>query len=86
MLDWMEEEYVEIRIIWGKKHDYLGMDLDYSSPGKPKISMMNYPKHVVTNSPKETKGRTTIPAADNLFKERNNEVQELLDKEISEAF
>ena len=33
MIQWLESEYVEMHGSRGKRHDYLGMWLDYSIPG-----------------------------------------------------
>ena len=39
MIQWLETEYVEMHGSSGKRHDYLGMWLDYSTPGEVRISM-----------------------------------------------
>jgi hypothetical protein len=42
---WLQEDYGEhgeVAIHWGKKHDYLGMELDFSEKGKVKIRMTEY--------------------------------------------
>ena len=43
----MKVKYVKIRISRGKKDDYLGMDLDYSVPGKVNITMVYDLKKVI---------------------------------------
>ena len=35
----LEEIYSKIRVTWGKKHYYLGMDLDLTDEGKDRSSM-----------------------------------------------
>ncbi len=52
----------------GKTHDYLGMTLDFSVPGKFIINMENYIKGVMKHLPKEFDGTAATPAADRLFK------------------
>ena len=52
----------------GKVHDYLGMTLDFSQPGKFIVSMENYLDAVLNNLPEEMNGTALSPAADHLFK------------------
>ena len=58
----------------GKVHDYLGMTLDFSNPGKLIIDVGSYLEEIF----EEVKvidifqGTTTTPAADHLFKTREN--------------
>ena len=51
----------------GKLHDYLGMDLDYSTPGKLKISMIKYLGMVLKDFPEDIGGAARTPAGDHLF-------------------
>jgi hypothetical protein len=51
----------------GKKHDYLGMVLDYSSAGSVKIDMTEYVKMVLHDLPKDMVGVASTPAALHLF-------------------
>ena len=39
MIQWLESEYGKMKGSRGKRHDYLGMWLDYSIPGEVRISM-----------------------------------------------
>ena len=55
-----------------KKHDYLGMWLDYLIPGEVRISMEEYLKGVLDNVPKEITEIPKTPAASNLFNFREN--------------
>ena len=42
MIQWLESEYGEMHGSRGKRHDYLGMWLNYSIPGEVHISMEEY--------------------------------------------
>ena len=43
-------------ITWGKEHKYLGMTIDYSSPGKVIFSMIDYIGKMLDNLPEDMKG------------------------------
>ena len=78
-IEWLHQEYESIfedgsgkmMVSWGKVHTYLGMMLDYSTPGQVKISMFDYIEEILTAFNKaEPKGAGTKSSAapDNLFK------------------
>ena len=50
-ITWLKLIYVEMHRSWGKKHDYLGMWLDFSLKGKVKVSMEDYLKKVIDKFP-----------------------------------
>jgi hypothetical protein len=52
----------------GKKHDYLGMTLDYSEAGVVKIDMTDYFQKVLGERPEDMDGTATSPAANHLFR------------------
>ena len=52
----------------GKIHDYLGMMLDFSLPGKVQIRMEEYIRNMLTELPEDMDGMATTPAAEHLFK------------------
>ena len=56
-----------INISGGKIHDYLGMDLDYSSRGKVKNSMIKYLDKIIVSFPEEITSTAESPDADHLF-------------------
>jgi hypothetical protein len=68
----------------GKVHDYLGMRIDYSVPGKVKISQLEYLQEVLAELPKDMDGTATSPAASHLFEVSNT--PELLGPEAAEMF
>ena len=53
----------------GKVHDYLGMDLDFSSAKTLKIVMIKYIKKIHEDFPEEIKSAPATPAAEHLFEQ-----------------
>ena len=51
----------------GRVLEYLGMTLDYSQKGKVKISMYEYVRKIVDESPDDMKGIAKTPAGGHLF-------------------
>ena len=45
-------------IMWGKVHKYLGVTIDYFSPGKLIFSMIGYIGKILDDIPEEMKGGT----------------------------
>ena len=70
----------------GKKHDYLGMTVNYASPGKVEISMMNYLKLVLQDVPEDMQGGVVAtPAGNHLFL-INDKYPVLLDGKRQDSF
>ena len=70
----------------GKVHDYLGMDLDFSSNGVLKISMIKYVKKILDEFPEVIKVAAATPAAEHLFNIREDNKDILLPEEQALAF
>ena len=51
----------------GKKHEYLGMQLDYSEPGEVKLKMIDYVKEILEYFPEEITGNVASPTGSQLF-------------------
>ena len=51
----------------GKIHKCLGMTIDYSSPGKVILYMINYIGKMLDYIPEDMKGESAIPDAHHLF-------------------
>ena len=71
---WLQDNYGahgEVVIHRGKRHDYLGMELDYSVKGKVKINMTKYVENMIEDFPEKIKTTDTAitPASDGLFNE-----------------
>ena len=57
----------------GKVHDYLGMTIDYSMPGKVTFSMPDYVEGLIHEMPDELlSGQANTPAANHLFDVNDN--------------
>ena len=68
----------------GKIHEYLGMTLDFSKPGKFVMDMEQYIDEVIKDLPKEFGGMVETPAALRMFKTRSG--AGYLDQETVELF
>jgi hypothetical protein len=67
-IEWLKSIYgQDMQVSRGKKHDYLGMDLEYSNDGEVKITMINYLKGVLDDFPEAIVNTAATPAADHLF-------------------
>ncbi len=59
----------DITVKRGKVHDYLGMDLDYSTPGKLKVGMIQYPEGILKGSSEEIGTASSTLTADHFSKD-----------------
>ena len=67
---WSQKEFGQIKEVTacrGTLHAYLGMTLDYSTPGSVKIDMRDCVKEMIEEFPQDLKGKATTPANDHLF-------------------
>ena len=62
----------------GKVHDYLGMDLDFSTANTLKFCMINYINKIHEDLPEVIKSAAATPAAEHLFDVRENNQDSLL--------
>jgi hypothetical protein len=86
-ITWIKSIYGEdMRVSRGKKHDYLGMDLDYSVQGEMKVTMIDYLKRVITEFPEEITRTASSPAAERLFTVRPNDESVPLEEKRAIAF
>ena len=56
----------------GKRHDYLGMILDFNSPGVLEIDMSDYIQVILQDTPSNLRGTSMVPAAKHLFTTRHD--------------
>ena len=56
----------------GKIHDYLGMDLDYTTKGKVGVSMIKYVDKILEGFLEELGSTAATPASEHLFQVWNN--------------
>jgi hypothetical protein len=54
-------------VVNGKVHNYLGMCIDYTVPGKVKIAMIDYFEGMLKELPDDMGGTATTPASSHLF-------------------
>ena len=74
----------ELSISRGKRHDYLGMYLDYSEPGQLIVDMRTAIQSIIDDVPKEFKGVAQTPAASHLFNLQDGAEQ--LDSDQADQF
>jgi hypothetical protein len=83
----LKEEYGkvgEMTVRRGKIHDYLGMKLDFSKPKQFVVDMEDMIDEILSDVPEDMGGVATTPAADHLFKVRDNVKK--LPQEVADLF
>ena len=89
-LGWLATRYdtddKKLNVVRGPKHDYLGMNLDFSTPGTVKIDMTPYINKIVAAFPEKITGVQSTPAADHLFQIRPASEARLLPEEQARAY
>ena len=70
----------------GKKHRYLGMDMDYSTPGVLQVLIVKYIQDILDDFPELITKSAPTPHTDNLFKVRDPEEAEFLDESLARMF
>jgi len=70
----------------GRKHDYLGVDMEFCEDGALEVSMFKYLKNVIEEFPEIIRGRAATPAHDKLFEIRNEAEAKKLNEEQVLAF
>jgi hypothetical protein len=70
----------------GKKHDYLGVDMEFNDDGTLEVSMIAYIRNVIAEFPEIIQGKTATPAADHLFTVRDRKDAKPLEEERVLAF
>jgi hypothetical protein len=73
-----------VTVTRGKKHDYLGMTIDYTAPGKVTFSMNDYVENLLEECPDDMLGTAATPAAKTLFE--INDAAPKLEPERAEQF
>jgi hypothetical protein len=85
---WLQNNYGEqgeVAIHWGNKHDYLGMEFDFSKKCNFKISMTKYVEGMLEDFPEKIKSTDTVftTASDGLF---NKDQGKKLSGECADAY
>ncbi len=70
----------------GRKHNYLGVDMEFCNGGALEVSMFKYLMNVISEFPELIKGRVATPAHDKLFAIRDNKDARKLNEEQVLAF
>jgi hypothetical protein len=70
----------------GRKHDYLGVDMEFNDDGTLEASMITYLKNVISEFPEVITGKSGTPAADHLFTIRDEKEAKPLDEERALVF
>ena len=78
--------YGDIRITRGLKHDYLGIDLEFTEDRTVKVSMVNFLKKVIEEFPEVIKGSASSPAMERLFDVRADKERSVIEEERAVAF
>lgn len=69
-ITWFNNKYGSITPVTvhrGLVHEYLGMTLDFTQPGKVKILMVDYVQRMINEAPEPFGGNASTPAANHLF-------------------
>ncbi len=85
-IKWLGTKYSNLTVHKGKIHDYLGMDLDYSTPGVLSVSMVKYTKAIINSFPENITTPAATPATDHLFQVRNDNEAILLPEDQAVIF
>ncbi|KAL7461201.1 hypothetical protein ACHAXS_001624, partial [Conticribra weissflogii] len=86
VIQWLSSLYGELKEKRGAVHDYLGITLDYSTPGVVRVSMVDYIKGIIENFPEEIEGDMASPAPNHLFLVRDESLARKLPEEQGVAF
>jgi hypothetical protein len=57
----------KLMILPGRKHNYLGVDLEFCEDGSLEVSMVKYLNYVIEGHPEMIPGKSPTPAGDRLF-------------------
>ena len=87
IIKWLGKIYGDIKVKQGKKHRYLGMDLDFEQKGIVKASMIPYVEEIINNFPKPVGASiASNPAGDHLFQTRDLKEAKLIDEDQAIRF
>jgi len=62
--DWIQSKYGSCSVNRGKVHEYLGIDLDFRTPGVVRMSMIPYIQKILDQFPEDLGASAPTPAAD----------------------
>jgi hypothetical protein len=70
----------------GKRHDYLGVDMEFCDDGALEVSMFKYLQNVIDEFPETIEGKAETPAHEKLFEIRDEKEARKLSEEQALAF
>ncbi len=89
-LTWIAKRYntpdKKLTPTWGSYHDYLGINIDFSYPGRVKFDMVPCINKIIDAFPEKITGVTSTPAADHLFAVCPSAEAHLLPKDQAQGF
>jgi hypothetical protein len=89
-LEWLTQRYdtdvKKLKVVRGHKHDYLGMNLDFSEKGAVCFDMIPYIKKINDAFPEKTTGVQSTPAGNCLIQVRPPDEAKYLPEEQARAF
>ncbi|KAL7545710.1 hypothetical protein ACHAWF_009061 [Thalassiosira exigua] len=86
LISWLKGLYGDLRISRGAKHDYLGMEMDFSERGKVKFGMDEYTKGVYEDFPEPLRRSVETPAGERLFDVRDEKDRKRLTDADGDVF
>ncbi|MDA3875508.1 MAG: reverse transcriptase domain-containing protein [Halothiobacillus sp.] len=87
LIDRLNQKYGQetpVTVQKGKVHEYLGMTIDFSIPGKVQFRMNDYVDRMLVEAPDDMTGSAVTPAAAHLFRVNTNSKR--LDDDTAEVF
>ncbi len=79
--EWAKSIYSNYEVTHGKYHEYLGMNLDFNTPGVVKVSIIPYVEKVPEQFPKDLAQPMQSSAASHLFMAKEEDKASFLPKE-----
>jgi hypothetical protein len=76
----------ELSMHTSKKHNYLGMDMEFNNNGTLGVSMITYLKNIIKQFPEVINGKAKSPAAEHLFMVRDKKETKFLKEDQALAF
>ena len=73
----LDEVIASVNEWYGKIHDYLGMTINYTVPGKVIICMDDYIQGIINEEPSDMDGVVLIPVVEHLFDAVNQDAESL---------
>ena len=91
-IEWLAQRYdtndKTLNVVRGHKHNYLGMNLNFSKKGEVSIDMVPFPfiGKIIATFPEKIMGVQSTPASDHLFQVQQHTKAKYLPEEQARAF